>query len=377
MQSLNKLWAEITPRQTQYEMLVSSLGAMVGIGLLAWVSYHLVGREGLPFIVASMGAASVLLYAAPHSPLTHPWSFIGGHLVSAVVGVTCAQWISNPFLASGLAVGLAIFAMHELNCLHPPGGAAALVAVIGGERIHALGYMYVLMPVGLNVLILGGAVWLTRLLLTKKQNEKTFIPYHEEEHELTNSTPFSDDDLKGALQEMNTYIDVSIEDLSNIYAHAMMLAQKRHLGDMICQDIMTHQVITVEFGDSLQDAWALMQTHKIKSLPVINRVRRIIGIITVGDFKKEALQHRGESMEERLKTLIKPTPGISSDKVEVVGQLMTTPVMTLQEDAYVSEALFIFAEYGISHIPILNYEQRLIGMLSRTDGYWAKVKTPH
>ncbi len=354
-------------RQSQHEIVISSLGAVVGIALVAWASYHIVGSGGLPYVVASMGAAAVLLYAAPHSPLTRPWSFVGGHLVSAAVGVTCAQWVPDLFLASGLAVGLAIFAMHQLNCLHPPGGAAALVAVIGGEQIHTLGYFYVVEPVGLNVMILGSAVWFTRLLIAQRRQTKTFIPYHDEEHEIPDNTPFSDDDLHSALQEIDTYIDVSIADLKDIYARATAFAHKRSLGSMCCCDIMTHQVVTVEFGDSLNDAWTLMQQHRIKSLSVISRVRRVTGIITVSDFQKEAAKFSGESMEERLKILIKPTSGISSNKAEVVGQLMVTPVITLPENAHVSEAVAIFSKHGISHIPILNHERRLAGMLSRSD----------
>jgi len=256
-----------------------------------------------------------------------------------------------------------------LNCLHPPGGAAALVAVIGGEQIQSLGYLYVLMPVGLNVLILGTAVYVTRLLLARKRQEKEIFPYpgEGEEHDLANPVPFSDGDLNRALHEINTYIDVSIEDLNDIYARAMSFAHKRSLGDMLCRDMMTHRVVTVEFGDSLSDAWALMQQHNIKSLPVINKARRVIGIVTVGDFKKEAEKQPGETLEARLKALIKPTVGINSDKAEVVGQLMVSPVITLPEDAPVAEAVAIFTAQGISHVPVLNDEQRLSGMLSRTD----------
>lgn len=370
MHLLTKLFNQLAPRQSQLEMITSSLGAVIGIGLVAWVSYHIVGSVGLPYVVASMGAAAVLLYAAPHSPLTRPWSFVGGHLVSAAVGVTCAAWVPDLFLASGLAVGLAIFAMHQLNCLHPPGGAAALVAVIGGDQIQSLGYLYVLVPVGLNVLILGGAVWLTRLLLAQtRQPKKVFMPIPDdhEEHELPTTAPFTQDDLNSALQEINTYIDVSIEDLNDIYARATAFAHKRSLGSMLCRDIMTRQVITVVFGDSLKDAWALMQQHKIKSLPVVSKVGRINGIITVSDFKQAADPFSGETIEQRLETLIKPTHGIHSSKVEVVGQLMVFPVITLPEDAHVSEAVSIFTVHGISHIPILNTERRLSGMLSRTD----------
>lgn len=366
---MKNLLTELSPQQSQEEIFISSSGAVIGIGLVAWVSYHLLGSAALPFIVASMGAAAVLLYAAPHSPLTRPWSFVGGHLVSAAVGVTCAQWVPDLFLASGLAVGLAIFAMHQLNCLHPPGGAAALVAVIGGEPIQTLGYLYILIPVGLNVLILGCAVWLTRRLLAYRQQAKTFIPCSDEyeKYEMPNIIPFSDDDLNSALQELNTYIDVTIEDLNDIYARATSFSQQRKLGNMLCRDIMTRQVVTVEFGDSLMDSWSLMQQHNIKSLPVISRVRRVKGIITVNDFKQEAAQFPGNTIEERLKRLIQPSSGKNPDKAEVVGQLMVSPVITLPEEAHISEAVSIFTAHGISHIPILNHERRLAGMLSRTD----------
>lgn len=362
----------ITSRQSQYEMVVSSLGAIVGIGLVVWASQFFVGSAGLPFVVASMGAAAVLLYAAPHSPLTQPWPFVGGHLISAAIGVTCAQWVPDLFLASGLAVGLAIYAMHQLNCLHPPGGAAALVAVIGGDQIQALGYLYVLVPVALNVLILGLAAALTRMFITRHQQKNSFIFYHDKDEEndtadATSNTPFSTDDLSNALHEMHTYIDVSIEDLSQIYAHANISAHKRQLSTMTCHDMMRTHLVSVEFGDYLDTTWALMQHHGLKGVPVTNRVRRIIGIITVADFKKEAAKYSEETIEKRLKKLVIRTGELSSNKPEVVGQLMTSSVITLSEGTPVTEAISIFAKNKISHIPIINGEQRLAGMLVRSD----------
>ena len=357
-------------RQSQYEMVVSSSGAIIGIALVVWVSQHIVGNEGLPFVVASMGAAAVLLYAAPHSPLTQPWSFVGGHLISATVGVTCAQWVPDLFLASGLAVGLAIFAMHELNCLHPPGGAAALVAVVGGDQIHALGYLYVVLPVGLNVLILGSAVWLTRHLLARhKQRQSPFLFYqeeHESDTQAHHATAFSSADLNHALQDMHTYIDVSIEDLKLIYTRASLLSHQRQLGDMTCQEMMKHHIVAVEFGDYLDVTWSLMHQHGLKSIPVIDRAQRITGIISVSDFKQAAATQAGHTIEQRLKALIQRSGDLNSSKPEVVGQLMTSPVFTLSEHAPLSEAIALFTAHRIGHIPITNHEDRLAGMLSRS-----------
>lgn len=369
----------ILPRQSQYEMVVSSLGAIIGITVLAWVSHFFVGSAGLPFVVASMGAAAVLLYAAPHSPLTHPWAFVGGHLISAAVGVTCAQWVPDLFLASGLAVGLAIFAMHQLNCLHPPGGAAALVAVVGGEQIHALGYLYVLIPVALNIAILGLAVALTRSLIARHKKKTPYIFYHDihEETDTASNTLFSRDDLSSALHEMHTYIDVSIEDLNQIYAHANIFSHKRQLGSMTCRDMMRTHLISVEFGDYLDTTWALMQRHGLKGIPVINRAQKVIGIITVTDFKKEASKHSGETIEKRIKEMTRRTGELSSSKPEVVGQLMTSSVISLSESMPVSEAVSIFAENNIDHIPIVNDEQRLSGILLRSDIHIRTDKPEH
>jgi CBS domain-containing membrane protein len=132
------------------------VGCFVGLLAVGAISRAVVGGEGAPYIAAYMGAAAVLIFAVPHAPLSQPWPLLGGHVVSAVVGVTCQKLIADPLLASASAVALAILVMQALRCLHPPGGAAAMVAVVGGPAIHELGYGYVLAPVGLNALVLLG-----------------------------------------------------------------------------------------------------------------------------------------------------------------------------------------------------------------------------
>jgi CBS-domain-containing membrane protein len=101
-----------------------------------------------------MGASAVLLFAVPEGPLSQPWAVVGGHLFSAVVGVLCAHLVVDPLLASAIAVGAAIGAMQVLRCVHPPGGATALSAVVGGPAVHALGMQYVLTPVLLNAAVI-------------------------------------------------------------------------------------------------------------------------------------------------------------------------------------------------------------------------------
>ena len=102
-------------------------------------------------LIGSFGASAVLVYGAIKSPLAQPRNLIGGHVLSAIIGVTFYMLLHDQqWLASSLAVATAIAVMHATKTLHPPGGATALIAVIGSPQIHSLGYFYVLMPVGLG-----------------------------------------------------------------------------------------------------------------------------------------------------------------------------------------------------------------------------------
>lgn len=114
----------------------------------------------IPLLFGPFGASAVLLFGAPHSPLARPRNVVGGHVLSALVGVTAFQMFgSNPLIASGMAVSTAIALMRLTGTLHPPGGATALIAVVGGEGIHSLGFGYALLPCG------AGAAFMTLMAL--------------------------------------------------------------------------------------------------------------------------------------------------------------------------------------------------------------------
>ncbi|MGE5155709.1 MAG: HPP family protein [Bdellovibrio bacteriovorus] len=144
------------PRVSNSEILWSWIGACLGIGAVALVGLLVLTEGGDPLpLIGSMGASAVLVYGAPRSPLAQPRNLVGGHVVSALVGVACHQLLGpTPELAAPLAVGTAIALMQLTKTLHPPGGATALIAVVGGEEIHRLGFFYVLAPVGLGALLL-------------------------------------------------------------------------------------------------------------------------------------------------------------------------------------------------------------------------------
>ena len=148
-----RVWLGVETNAVSHaERLISTAGGFFGILFILFTSRAVLGdNEAALLLVTSMGASAVLLFAVPHGALSQPWALIGGHTVSAFVGVACAMLVPNIFIAAALAVGLAIGAMHYLRCVHPPGGATALTAVIGGPAVHAMGFQFLLSPVLLNV----------------------------------------------------------------------------------------------------------------------------------------------------------------------------------------------------------------------------------
>lgn len=200
------------------ERLISALGGFLAILLILIISSRFVSGSDAALIVASMGASAVLLFAAPHGALGQPWNVLGGHLVSAAIGVACARYIPDMALAAAASVGLAIGAMHYLRCIHPPGGATALTAVVGGPGIHALGFQYLLTPVLLNVaVILTVAVLFNALFHWRRYpaslSGKAPLPA------LTTDPhgPIKHADLVYALSQIDSFIDVTEDDLLRIY----------------------------------------------------------------------------------------------------------------------------------------------------------------
>jgi CBS-domain-containing membrane protein len=136
------------------ERIISGVGGFVAIVVIFLLEHDLIGEVGAAIMVASMGASAVLLFAVPHGALSQPWAVLVGHVVSALIGVACTKLCGDTMVAAALAVGLAITAMHYLRAIHPPGGATALTAVIGGPQVHALGFSFVVTPVLINALII-------------------------------------------------------------------------------------------------------------------------------------------------------------------------------------------------------------------------------
>jgi CBS domain-containing membrane protein len=241
-------------RSSNREKLISGLGGFIGILLILIVTRQFVSPGDAGLIVASMGASAVLVFAVPHGPLSQPWALVGGHLSSALIGVSCYLFIPDFFLAASLSVGLAIIGMYYLRCIHPPGGATALTAVVAGAGVHNLGYWYVLTPVLMNVVVIFVVAMAFNFPFHWRRYPAVLMQYGRKSAALEKQVEdgLSRDDLEHALRQMNLFIDVSHENLERIY----QLARNRINSNLSQQQIkLGHFYSNGEYGNN----WSVRQ----------------------------------------------------------------------------------------------------------------------
>ncbi len=202
--------------------MIACLGAAIAISLTIVVCAGLpLAATDVPIIVAPLGASAVLVFAVPSSPLAQPWPVLGGNVISTLVGVAAFNAVPNTTIAAGVAVGGAILAMSLLRCLHPPGGAAALTAVIGSQGIHAAGYSFAFAPVGINsIALVSIAMFLHRATARNYPHEPA----------IASPQPVAGlhaADIDAALADMHESFDISRKDLDALLNHAERHAKLR------------------------------------------------------------------------------------------------------------------------------------------------------
>lgn len=228
-------WLSIERNQTSHgEKWISALGALIGILVVYQLTHWcfpqgFLGHAGHAILLASMGASAVLVFAVPHGALSQPWPVLAGHLISAAIGVSCQKLFPEQAWTGALAVGLAVGAMHYLRCIHPPGGATALAAVIGGSEVHALGYQYLLTPVAINVaaILLAGVAFNACFAwrrypvhLHRRRQRATSVAPSQRRVDLTQ------EDFHAAIGQLNSFVDITEDNLTELLELAKQHAER-------------------------------------------------------------------------------------------------------------------------------------------------------
>lgn len=340
----NRLFVPILAGATLKERLIACLGALIGIGLTGAVSGQVFGHgAALPLIVAPIGASAVLLFAVPASPLAQPWSIVGGNTISALVGVAAAHFIPDPVWAIGVGVSLAIAAMSFTRCLHPPGGAAALTAIIGGQAVTDAGFLFPFVPVALNSAILV-ATGIAFHKLSRRAYPHRAAPVPANTHR-TQDPPaetrvgFQQADIDAALELLDETFDIDRGDLDRLLRQVELQALVRKHGKLLCQDIMSRDVVRVGVKDETSVARALLLEHNIRTLPVTGGDGKLEGVVGL----REVIGDEGP-----------------------VGHVMSKPAVAAPDQAALS--LIPVLTDGRSHAVIVTGADGLVlGLITQTD----------
>jgi CBS domain-containing membrane protein len=373
-QTLQWMRAFVPQRNTvpRHERMRSVAGALLGLLLTAGLSMLMLGTATLPLaLVAPMGASAVLLFCVPASPLAQPWSVIGGNTISALVGIACAKAIGNPLLAAPLAGALAILVMFLLRCLHPPSGAVALTTVLGGPAVHAAGFGFAFVPVCLNstLIVLVALVFNN---LTGRRYPHTQQSMLQNVHATRDPVPtarlgFTKEDLDAALARYGQVLDISRDDLEAILLETEAQAYGRRFGVITCGMIMSKDAVTVRPGMPLAEAWPLLRRHGLHALPVLDKARRVVGMVGQNDFLHHAGLDDYQTLGERLRGLFGHLLGMRGSRPGKVVEIMQRHVKTVGVDEPIAELVPLMTNQGLHHIPVVDAHGVFAGIVSHSD----------
>jgi CBS domain-containing membrane protein len=215
-----KLFNPILAGATLTERLLACAGVFAAIALTAAAGLAFPGHS--PLVAAPIGASAVLVFVVPASPLAQPWPVIGGNVISAFIGLAVGWAIPNLTIAAALAVALAIAVMSLTRSLHPPGGAVALTAVLGGPVAAKWGILFPLVPIGVGSLSLVALGMIFHSLSRRSYPHRAAATAG-----AAAGTALSAPDIDEALAQMGESFDIAREDLDRLLHYAEASALRR------------------------------------------------------------------------------------------------------------------------------------------------------
>ncbi len=329
------------------DRLIGGGGALLCVGLTALICGLAFGHGGyLPLLVAPMGASAVLLFAVPASPLAQPWSIIGGNTISALVGVTVVRLVPDPTLAAATAVALAIVAMSLLRCLHPPGGAAALTAVLGGPAVLAAGYGFPFLPVGINSALLVASGYLFHRLTRRHAYPHVASA---QASGRSDRVGFRPEDVDAAVDDLGETFDIDRDDIDRLLRQVEFRALNRASQGFLCADVMLRGTPRIRDTASVTEAQSLLLEHEAMVLPVLDARGRVVGTVGFHELSRAAVS---------------------------VGEVMS-PVATAAPDTFALDLLAPLSDRRTTAVMIVDERGGLLGMVTQADLLAASALMPH
>lgn len=331
--------AGVTPK----DYALGGLGAFLGIGLSGFLVAMGVDGANSPLIVAPIGASAVLVFAVPSSPMAQPWPVIGGNVISCLVALAAISVVPDPFLVTAVAVGAAIVVMSIMRCLHPPGGAVALLTALAAHHKIPFDLMTAFLPIGADSLLLV-IVGLIFHRVSGHSYPHVAAPRRKSAHGTADAPPLRRaglraHDIDAVLGEMHESFDIDREDLEELLWRLEERAFARTKGSPCCADIMSRDLITIPHDATVAEARKTMLSRRLRCLPVVNRLGVYAGMVEA--------RH------------------LIEDAALVAAVMNTAPIA--RPDTPVLDFAADFANGGVYELVVVDPDYRILGLITQTD----------
>ncbi|MCE5976812.1 HPP family protein [Pseudomonas sp. JR33AA] len=342
----------ITPK----EWLRAGIGALLGLFLAGWLTSMAFGPSIALHLLGPLAASAVLVFAVHSGPLAQPWPVLGSYALAGAVGLAMREGFGPELWVAAAALGLSILVMCLLRCLHPPGGGVAVSAVLADPGLTAMGD-HLLEPVLLNALILV-TVAIAYNRLTGVRYPKGAVP-RKDLHHTHDPLPgervgIRSEDLDQALEELGEFVDVTRDELERIILATEQHALQRSLGGITAASVMSRDVQFVTPDTTLEQAWKMLASHHLKTLPVLQH-GKLVGIVSLSDLVGPAMQ-RGRFSWRNL----------FGRQAVRMAQVMSRRVVSVSSQHPLERLLPLLCEQGLHCLPVLDAD-KLVGVITQTD----------
>ena len=338
------------------EWLRAGIGALLGLFLAGWLTSMAYGPGIALHLLGPLAASAVLVFAVHSGPLAQPWPVLGSYALAGAVGLAMRQGFGPELWVAAAALGISILVMCLLRCLHPPGGGVAVSAVLADPGLTALGD-HLLQPVLLNALILVTVAVLCNRLTGVRYPKGAVIRkdlHHTHDPLPTERVGVRSEDLDHALEELGEFVDVTRDELERIILATEQHALQRSLGGITAASVMSRDVQFASPDTTLEQAWAMLASHHLKTLPVLQH-GKLVGIVSLSDLVGPAMQ-RGRFTWR----------GLFGRPPVRLAQVMMQPVVSVSSQHPLERLLPLLCEQGLHCLPVLD-DGRLVGVITQTD----------
>ncbi|SDI01609.1 CBS domain-containing membrane protein [Pseudomonas flavescens] len=334
----------------------AALGAATGFLFSTWVCSHLFGLSATVHFSGPLAASAVLLFAVSSGALAQPWSILGSYLCACVVALTVAHFIDHSLAGAALALGLSLLLMGLLRCLHPPGGAMAFCIVFATPASGGPFWQPALVALTAGTGLLAWALLYNNLTRVPYPRARPAAARHATGDPLPSErVGIQAADLDQALDELDGFVDVSREDLELIVRRTEAHALRRSMGGISAGQVMSRDLVHARPETRAAKGLYLLTQHRLKALPILDGDKRLVGIVSLVDLLGTLRSSRFD-----LRAII----GLKN--AQVLGELMTSPVRSVDVDTHVIELVALLSDEGLHGLPVLD-NGVLVGMITQTD----------